>query len=218
MGRRPFSGQITDYWGWRERHPVTGLRSFHYGVDGIGGPNLMPEDGVLISHGWAGGWGIMSTVQGASGYLHRLAHSATITPLIPVGSWAPEGAPVAVQGMTGTADGVHCHWEVLDSRGTRIDPLAWFGAQPAGRNMTPIKKTPKEETLMLLRTKQHGYYTVAPGAVICHPTTKVIDGIGFRDWATIMDIAPDDLPEFIFALSGCPAESIPAPGKTWMAR
>jgi hypothetical protein len=136
MPRLPFTGELTDPYGMRF-HPITGERRMHWGVDGIGGPNLFPESGVLVSHQYTGGWGYMSTIRGDSGYRHRLAHSSSASPLVPVGSWQAEGTAVAPMGMTGTATGIHVHWEVLDGAGNQIDPMGWL-TRTAENNSKPL--------------------------------------------------------------------------------
>jgi hypothetical protein len=88
------------------------------------------------------------------------------------------------------------------------------------RNVTTIAGHRKESENMpyLVKTAQHGIYTVSPGVVVCHVDSKVVDGINFRDWGTVMEVAPDDLARFLFALGGCPATSIPAPGRVWYGK
>lgn len=58
--------------------------------------------------------------------------SASVAP----GQTVAEGQPVGVMGMTGTATGVHVHWEVRVG-GIRQNPAAWLAnavASPAGGN------------------------------------------------------------------------------------
>jgi hypothetical protein len=107
-------------------------------------------------------------------------------------------------------------WWHFNDPNWRAMPIIAINAETAGNGTTPISDPNRNNDMpYLLRTVQHGIYTVSPGVVICHLDSKVVDGVGFRDWGTIMDIAPDDLAKFLFALGGCPKSSIPAPGKVW---
>lgn len=91
---------------------------------------------------------------------------------------------------------------------------------PAALPLTE-EPTPEEEEmattipLTLIRTEQHGCYTVTPGACIAHKSQKVVQGVPYREWGQVMDVHPDDLADFIFALSGAPY--IPAGGTAWFA-
>ena len=97
--------------------------------------------------------------------------------------------------------------------------------QPDRRALAPVAtptSTPEpapleDQDMLILRTPQHGIYTVTPGAVVAHVSGKVSSGLEFRGKAQVMDVNPDDLAEFIFATSGCPKASIPAPGYMWRA-
>lgn len=82
---------------------------------------------------------------------------------------------------------------------------------------TPEPAPLEDQDMLILRTSQHGIYTVAPGAVVAHVSGKVASGLEFRKKAQVMDVNPDDLAEYIFATSGCPKVSIPAPGYMWRA-
>jgi RHS repeat-associated protein len=52
--------RVTDPYGWRDPHPITGERSFHHGMD-IGAPSGTPVyavgSGVVVFAGWYGGYG-----------------------------------------------------------------------------------------------------------------------------------------------------------------
>lgn len=128
MARRPYSGRLTSAFGPRVA-PIAGASTNHLGEDGVGGPNVAPERVRVLSYGYAGGWGNLITCIGLdTGYTHLLAHNAANGLLVAVGGTYAEGTPLGVQGMTGTATGVHVHWETLDGNGNHIDPSTWLAA------------------------------------------------------------------------------------------
>ena len=146
MARRPYTGRTTSAYGPRAR-TIAGASTFHQGVDGVGGYNTAPEAGVLISYRYTGGWGNLIRFRGDSGTVHYLAHNATRGLLVPVGSRQSEGAPLGIKGMTGTATGVHVHWETRPGGGKPIDPEVWLRNQggTASSGTTPIEE---EEDMM----------------------------------------------------------------------
>lgn len=75
--------------------------------------------------------------------------------------------------------------------------------------------TEDADMLTIIRTAQHGIYTVAPGCVVAHVSDAVSKSLEYLGKATIIDVAPDDLVPFIYALTGCPKASIPPPGYAW---
>lgn len=138
MARRPYTGRTTSPYGPRLA-PIFGASTLHAGVDGVGGYNTAPEGGGLIGYGYAGGWGNRIVFQGDSGVVHYLAHNAPGGLLVPVGHWYPEGTPLGIKGMTGTATGVHVHWETRPGGGATIDPQDWL-TSAAGGDITPIEE------------------------------------------------------------------------------
>ena len=141
MARRPYTGRTTSGYGPRAR-TIAGASTFHQGIDGVGGYNTAPEAGVLISYRYTGGWGNLIRFRGDSGTVHYLAHNATRGLLVPVGSRQSEGAALGIKGMTGTATGVHVHWETRPGGGKPIDPEVWLRSQggTASSGTTPIEE------------------------------------------------------------------------------
>lgn len=141
MPRMPFTGPVTDEFGPRI-HPISKVLSFHYGMDGVGFGNVAPADGKLIGYGPAGGYGNRAIFVDKYGWTHWLGHNDNDAPLVPIGTWLPEGARVAVMGTTGNSTGVHCHWETRRPTGEVVDPRVWLAetaaSAPAGTDTTPI--------------------------------------------------------------------------------
>lgn len=112
---------------------------------------------------------------------------------------------------------VHAHELAPGDPATKHTRARWLpDLDPAGETGTPITPDETQESdMLILRTPQHGIYTVSPGCVVSHIDTTVAAGLDYRGKAQVMDLAPEDLAKFIFATSGCPATQIPAPGYAW---
>lgn len=94
----------------------------HQGVDlraGRGTTVVAAEDGVVISARTATGYGRMVLVQHANGYQTRYAHLQRIH--VRSGQTIRQGERVGIAGDSGTATGVHLHFEVL-KEGRSVDP------------------------------------------------------------------------------------------------
>lgn len=165
MARRPYSGRTTSPYGPRLA-PIKGASTFHAGLDGIGDYyNRAPEAGVVVWYGYNGGWGNLIKFRGDSGTVHYLAHNAPGGLVAPVGSRQAEGAALGVKGMTGTATGVHVHWETRPGGGSPIDPEAWLRSQggTAGGGATPIDLetfTEKGNTMLAMNRPQDNVIAV----------------------------------------------------------
>jgi murein DD-endopeptidase MepM/ murein hydrolase activator NlpD len=131
---------VSDGFGWRI-HPLTGARTFHYGVDSHshpGGLNYAPEAGVVVfaAENYGAGLEVRIDVPGTNRQW-RLKHHARF--LVAVGQTISEAAPTGVTGTTGDSTGVHCHTDLLIA-GTRVDP--WIFIQ---QNLEAASTNPQEE-------------------------------------------------------------------------
>lgn len=137
---------VTDEYGWRAAHPITGVRAFHYGIDLVGWlNNKSPCDGRIIFAGYNGGAGNEVRVQAANGDTFRIKHNAFFAAGIYVGAYVSEGQDVGRMGTTGDSTGVHCHFECWIAHNTStVNPRDYMAAaignntQPAGPSGTPI--------------------------------------------------------------------------------
>lgn len=131
---------ITSGYGWRI-HPITGVRTFHYGVDSIGHPNgwnRAPEPGTVMWAGYNGGEGYSVHIRNGE-RLWKLFHHEQLDV-----EYGQELYPAHITGRTGTtgaSTGVHCHLELwIDGVGS-VDPYAWIAdnlGAPAGGGGTPF--------------------------------------------------------------------------------
>lgn len=118
----PLEGRISSGFGYR-RHPVTGLRSFHYGIDITGnrGDDIQAAGtGVVTFANWSGGFGKVVIISHGYGYETVYAHNSTI--LVEVGDIVEKGDVISKVGTTGTSTGPHLHFEIhYDNE--QIDPI-----------------------------------------------------------------------------------------------
>lgn len=98
------------------------------------------------------------------------------------------------------------------------EPWHWEHTTTGDPHTNATAAVEKKETDMslIIRTKQHGIYTVELGKVYCHLDTTVAAGLEFRDKAEVYDVAPEDLESILLALAACPKGSWPAPGEFWV--
>lgn len=107
----------------------------------------------------------------------------------------------------------HIHIHGLTAGGNRVRVESFITASTPTQAQETTQ--PGEDEMAYIRTTQRGFYTAAPGVVISHPDTSVLDGIAYRKWATIMDVADADLEKFLFAIAGCGKYDIPPVGGVW---
>jgi murein DD-endopeptidase MepM/ murein hydrolase activator NlpD len=133
-----FVGAITDTFRWRDKHPVTGERKFHSGLD-IGAPLGTPvasvTSGVVFKTKPISGYGNIITVKGDDGLFYRYAHSK---PAKQVGDRVNAGDVVAHIDGSGQGTGAHLHFEV---RTQYADGKSTFAINPVDqlRKLTAYK-------------------------------------------------------------------------------
>lgn len=121
---------VSDPYGWRI-HPISGVRSFHYGTDSYGHPdgfNHAPEAGVVVYAGYNGGAGNQVSIQGAT-RLWKLFHHARID--VVVGQRLALGQRTGPTGTTGNSTGIHCHTECWAGSSSQ-DAFAYIAANLGG--------------------------------------------------------------------------------------
>lgn len=121
----PVQGKITSRFGKR-KHPVTGLESFHNGVDiscACGTPVLAPDYGIIMklwSHPLGG---LCMAMKSTEGIRFGFAHLSKR--LVKEGQPVVQGQRIALTGNTGRSTGPHLHFTVQEL-GIWIDPLKYF--------------------------------------------------------------------------------------------
>lgn len=127
---------ITSPFGWR-KHPITGTRRLHAGVDLVTGkkvqPIMAPEDGVVLearkSTAPGGGYGWFVKMRGKSGATHLFAHLVPNSIKVKKGDRVEQKTELGTMGTSGASTGIHLHWEVRGK--VPVDPIKWLERQNA---------------------------------------------------------------------------------------
>lgn len=117
----PLEGSISSGFGYR-RHPITGLRSFHYGIDITGNRGDAVQaagSGIVTFAGWSGDFGKVVIISHGYNYETVYAHNDSI--LVEVGDIVNKGKIISKVGSTGRSTGPHLHFEV-HYENEEIDP------------------------------------------------------------------------------------------------
>jgi murein DD-endopeptidase MepM/ murein hydrolase activator NlpD len=125
-------GVVTSKFGLR-RHPITGRRSMHKGIDIAGkhGADIVAmADGLVIFSGRKSGYGKIVEIRHADGLETRYAHNSRN--LVSEGELVTKGQVIAKLGSTGRSTGPHVHFEVRRG-GEAIDPMRYLDLSERSR-------------------------------------------------------------------------------------
>jgi murein DD-endopeptidase MepM/ murein hydrolase activator NlpD len=115
---------VTSRFGWR-RHPVTGVRRFHAGVDlgaGQGTPIIASRSGRVTAADQMGGYGLAVVMQQSDGKQDTLyAHMSQI--LVRPGQQIKAGTVIGRVGSTGLSTGPHLHYEARQRANNDWNPV-----------------------------------------------------------------------------------------------
>jgi murein DD-endopeptidase MepM/ murein hydrolase activator NlpD len=124
--RWPLSSvRVTSRFGKRF-HPIQRRWKLHSGVDLAADPNepvLSAGAGMVVRAGWTSGYGYEVEIQHTDGLMTRYSHLAST--LVLEGTPVQSGDALGLAGRTGTATGVHLHFEFVRG-GVPRDPLKDF--------------------------------------------------------------------------------------------
>ena len=124
----PASGPITSGFGLRY-HPILHIWRLHSGTDfgvSCGTPVRAAAPGVVLSAGWAGGYGNRIVVD--HGMVHGVDLATTynhLTSIVAGGGHVARGQLIGYSGTTGLSTGCHLHFEVLVN-GSYVNPVSWL--------------------------------------------------------------------------------------------
>jgi len=107
-------------------HPILNTVRAHRGVDfaaPVGTPIQATSDGVVIYADRKGDLGNLVEIRAPNGWVSRYGHLSRFEPGVRVGTRVKQGQTIGRVGMTGLANGPHCHYE-LRRNGTALDPLS----------------------------------------------------------------------------------------------
>lgn len=113
--------------GFGFRGYASGGSSNHQGIDlanAYGGLIYAAGDGRVVSAGTQGGYGQMVVVDHGRGVQTRYAHLTAIAPIARPGAVVMQGEAIGEMGRSGTATGVHLHYE-LRINDRAVDPLTY---------------------------------------------------------------------------------------------
>ena len=119
----PLRGTITSPFGYRN---IFGSTSFHSGLDIAApyGTQISAADGGTVTFaGWRGSYGQTVIITHDDGTVTYYAHCSSL--LVNAGDKVYQGQAIARVGMTGTATGYHCHFEVRVN-GKSVDPANYL--------------------------------------------------------------------------------------------
>jgi len=125
-------GVVTSKFGYR-RHPITGRRSLHKGIDIAGklGSNIVAmADGLVIFSGRKSGYGNIVEIRHANGLETRYGHNQRN--LVKEGDLVRKGQVIAKLGSTGRSTGPHVHFEVRRD-GEAVDPMRYLDLSEKSR-------------------------------------------------------------------------------------
>lgn len=159
----PVAGRVSSPFGPRV-HPIYHYRSMHTGLDlaaPAGTPVLAARDGVVLSAGPSGPFGVAVVIDHGGAIATVVAHLSGA--LVEPGDRVKAGQDIGLTGCTGWCTGPHVHFEVWFG-GAPQDPLPWMIAAPrvgtepkltmgpaAGTRPAAIPAPPAAETLAGLR-------------------------------------------------------------------
>ena len=100
----------------------------HHGVDWFvpQGTNVFAAcDGVVVSAGWAGGYGYCVVLRHSDGKMTRYAHLSVVS--VSAGQSVTQYQQVGLSGSTGNSTGPHLHFEVIVN-GVPQNPLNYVSS------------------------------------------------------------------------------------------
>lgn len=125
-------GVVTSTFGMR-RHPISGRRSMHKGIDisGKHGSDIVAmADGLVIFSGRKTGYGKIVEIRHPDGLETRYAHNSKN--LVNEGDLVTKGQVIAKLGSTGRSTGPHVHFEVRRG-GEALDPMRFLDLSERSR-------------------------------------------------------------------------------------
>ncbi len=125
-------GVVTSTFGMR-RHPISGRRSMHKGIDisGKHGADIVAmADGLVIFSGRKTGYGKIVEIRHPDGLETRYAHNSRN--LVSKGDLVTKGQVIAKLGSTGRSTGPHVHFEVRRD-GQALNPMRFLDLSERSR-------------------------------------------------------------------------------------
>lgn len=144
----PYTINKRSPFGWRQRHPITGKRTFHHGIDvamPVGTRLTAGADGEVVHKGNSASGGFTLILRHANN-MHTVYYHLQRASHLPIGAKLKAGDHVALSGNTGASTGPHLHYELRRSRtwGDTIDPAPHIvkAVEPEPVKPEPVQPTP----------------------------------------------------------------------------
>lgn len=122
----PLSGGVlSSPYGYRN-HPITGIWSFHEGIDlaaDFGTPVIAAAGGTVTAIARDPWLGLSVTIDHPGEYQTRYAHLQEV--FVDIGTFVERGVTIGSVGSTGLSTGPHLHFEIL-YRGDSKDPIRYL--------------------------------------------------------------------------------------------
>jgi murein DD-endopeptidase MepM/ murein hydrolase activator NlpD len=124
--------RISDMFGYRAKHPILGVPSFHFGIDfaaPIGSGVYSTANGIVKeASDQHFGYGKLIIIDHGDGYETRYAHLNSIS--VKTGDYVNANDKIGEVGSTGMSTGPHLHYEIRFNN-KPIDPLTLYFNEPA---------------------------------------------------------------------------------------
>lgn len=115
--------------------PISGERKLHGGMDitcpGAGGRTgpftkkiVAAKSGTVSFAGWMSGYGNTVMISHSDGFTTLYAHNYSLT--VSAGQSVSQGQQISIMGTTGYSTGAHCHFEIRDAYGNKINPAPYI--------------------------------------------------------------------------------------------
>ena len=114
---------ISSYYGYRT-DPATGATKFHSGIDlaAASGSNIYAtRSGTAYAYYGGSGYGNYILLAHDDGMYSLYGHCSSLA--VSSGQHVSQGQVIAYVGSTGYSTGPHCHFEIRDSAGNKLNPL-----------------------------------------------------------------------------------------------
>ena len=129
--------RVTSRFGKRY-HPIAHRNKMHSGIDMAAERNqpvMAAGAGIVVRAGWMHGYGYEVTIDHGDGRMTRYSHLART--LVLEGTQVVKGMPLGLAGRTGTATGVHLHFEYWKDDVAR-DPMKDFQKLVGDQGQKPV--------------------------------------------------------------------------------
>ncbi len=122
---QPAQGYVSSGYGYRT-NPFSGIPRLHAGLDIAGkGDILAAQSGTVVAATSHSGWGNYVKIDHGNGIETLYAHMANGSIPVSVGDTVSQGQTIGKMGQTGSATGIHLHFEVYVN-GVQVDPAPYL--------------------------------------------------------------------------------------------